>query len=119
MLRCCTPLPGWARDYYALGRIAIKVSGATVVVSLGGGGIAAREAEAGLKEGAAWTVFAVGRGQQESHPSLCDFAVAQQPGVSAPTLTDGDEPTAGGVMPGLVLIRGGGPAEAQAFSSLS
>eukprot|EP00927_Polykrikos_kofoidii_P062311 TRINITY_DN57117_c0_g1_i1.p1 TRINITY_DN57117_c0_g1~~TRINITY_DN57117_c0_g1_i1.p1 ORF type:complete len:360 (+),score=41.64 TRINITY_DN57117_c0_g1_i1:64-1080(+) len=92
----CAPLPGWAQQYYALGRVAIKVSGSRTVVSLGGGGIAAREAEAGVNEGASWTVFAVGRGKKESHYSLCDMAAAH-PGV-------------------VTLVHGKDPGEALAFS---
>ena len=92
----CALLPDWARDYYTLGRAAIKVSGSAKVVSLGGGGIAAREAAAGIREGASWTVFAMGRGKKESHASLCDMAAAHPHVVT--------------------LIRGKDPDEALAFS---
>ena len=93
--RSCAVLPGWARTYYALGRAAMRVSGSARVVALGGGGIAAREAEAGIGEGVAWTVFALGRGKKESHASLCDMAAAH---------------------PQVTLIRGKDPDEALAFS---
>ena len=92
----CALLPDWARNYYTLGRAAIKVSGSAKVVSLGGGGIAAREAAAGIREGASWTVFAMGRGKKESHASLCDMAAAHPRVVT--------------------LIRGKDPDEALAFS---
>jgi hypothetical protein len=92
----CALLPDWARDYYTLGRAAIKVSGSAKAVSLGGGGIAAREAAAGIREGASWTVFAAGRGKKESHASLCDMAAAHPRVVT--------------------LIRGKDPDEALAFS---
>ena len=98
VIKSCAALPGWARDYYALGRAAIKVSGATVVVSLGGGGIAAREVQVGIEEGTvSWTVFAASRGQKESHTTLCDVAAAN-PGA-------------------VTLVRGKDPTEALAFSS--
>jgi len=93
--RSCAVLPGWARTYYSLGRAAMRVSGSARVVALGGGGIAAREAEAGIGEGVAWTVFALGRGKKESHASLCDMAAAH---------------------PQVTLIRGKDPDEALAFS---
>jgi hypothetical protein len=68
-------------------------------VALGGGGIAAREAAAGLPDKVAWSVFATGRGAREKHPSLCDFVAGFDP--ACPLLT---------------LVRGKDPAGSDAFS---
>jgi hypothetical protein len=72
------------------------------VVSLGGGGIAAREAQHGTRDDrTAWTVYAVGRGDKERFASLCDF-------VANRTVQDGL----------ITLVRGKDPAEEDAFSGI-
>jgi hypothetical protein len=72
------------------------------VVSLGGGGIAAREAQHGTRDDrTVWTVYAVGRGDKERFASLCDF-------VANRTVQDGL----------ITLVRGKDPAEEDAFSGI-
>jgi len=69
-------MPSFALEFTALGRIAQKVTGTHAVISLGGGGIAKEEALLGLKDGTVqWTVYALSRGRNEEHPTLCDFAM--------------------------------------------
>jgi len=89
-------------EFFTLGRTAIRATGSKTVVSLGGGGISAREAKAGLRDdGTAWTVFAVGRGRKEEKASLCDFVLSQAAGLED-----------GGL---LTLVRGKDPKEGDAF----
>jgi len=57
-----------------LNRIASKCTKAKQVIALGGGGVAANEAEAGFADGVKWTVYALSRGKKEEYPALCDFA---------------------------------------------
>lgn len=73
-------LPGWAKDFFVLGRAAILATGSKKVVCLGGGGITGREAEASMsmQQGVSWTVFAASRGKQEEHPSVVDWAVENE-----------------------------------------
>merc|ERR1712232_952089 len=60
--------------FYLLGRIAMKATDSKHVVAAGGGGIAAREAQAGISEGSSWTVLALSRGKMEKHETLLDWA---------------------------------------------
>ena len=54
-------LPSNAQDVYFLGRIAIKATGSKKVVSVGGGGISGKEAEAAFKDDVSWILLAVSR----------------------------------------------------------
>ena len=67
-------MPQWAQQYYALGRVAIKATGSMFVLCLGGGSIAQNEAEANIKAGGSWVVFALSRGEKERFPSVMDWA---------------------------------------------
>merc|ERR1712060_521233 len=53
----CKELPEWAQEYFALGRCAMKVTGSTQVVALGGGGIAGNEAHVGSQDGVQWQIY--------------------------------------------------------------
>merc|ERR1712050_663025 len=59
-------------QYFILGRAALLATRACNVISLGGGGVCALEAESSKASGAHWTIFCVSRGTKEAHPSLCD-----------------------------------------------
>ena len=67
-------MPQWCLEYYALGRVAIKATGSMFVLCLGGGSIAQNEAEANIKAGGSWVVFALSRGEKERFPSVMDWA---------------------------------------------
>jgi len=88
-------LPDWAQEYFLMGRLACKATGSKQVFSLGGGGIAAHEAEASTSSGAVWTIYALSRGRKEAHPTLADWA-AENPssGVKLRRNLDPDEATA-------------------------
>ena len=53
----CSEYPGWAQEYFALGRIAMHITKSKRVISAGGGGIAGAEAMAGFGAGVQWTVY--------------------------------------------------------------
>jgi len=59
---------------FNLGRIAIKTTGSTKVISIGGGHISGEEAEASLSENVKWAILAVSRGKREASPSILDWA---------------------------------------------
>lgn len=67
-------LPALAREFYVLGRVAIKCTGSKHVVAVGGGGIAGKEAAVSLNDGVHWTIFAVSRGEHETQETLLDWA---------------------------------------------
>lgn len=73
-LHCAPSLPQDAQGVLLLGRIALKATGGQYVVALGGGGVVRREAEASVREGVQWTVYALSRGKQEDFPTLIDWA---------------------------------------------
>jgi len=89
-------LPQWAAEYFLLGRTAMKATGSKSVISLGGGGISAREAEAGVKDGVLWVIYALSRGQDEKFPTLCNWARDQKD-------------------PAIQFVRGSDPDERRAF----
>eukprot|EP00435_Cladocopium_sp_Y103_P032363 s2557_g8.t1 len=72
-IRDCRDLPPARQRFVLLGRLAIKVTGATRVLAMGGGGVSLKEAE--LSEDIRWTVFALSRGHKEMFPTLVDWAV--------------------------------------------
>merc|ERR1712083_1055279 len=89
---------GDARDAFVLGRYAMRVSGSTQVIALGGGGITESEARCSTvdrKESSDpevhWQVYAMARAEKPRHPTLCDFA-AQQAENKFITLTTGKDP---------------------------
>jgi len=86
----CGEYPGWAQEYFALGRIAMHITKSKRVISAGGGGIAGAEAMAGFGAGVQWTVYALSRGRKEEFPTLCDFARAQK-GKGPIELVEGDD----------------------------
>merc|ERR1719443_2413181 len=74
----------------------MKVTGSKRVISLGGGGISANEAASGMKQdGVDWCVFALGRGREEKHPTLLDWAAKTE---------------------GVTFVRGKDPNEQQGFA---
>jgi len=85
-------LPDWAQEYFLMGRLSCKATGSKQVFSLGGGGIAAHEAEASTSSGVVWTIYALSRGRTEAHPTLADWA-AENPssGVKLRRNLDPDE----------------------------
>merc|ERR1712194_718023 len=68
-------LPAKAQDFYNLGRVAMKTTCSKMVLAIGGGGIAAQEADASLLEGVQWVIFALSRGRKEENPSILDGAI--------------------------------------------
>jgi len=88
-------LPLWAQEYFLLGRVACKFTGSKLVISLGGGGISAKEALAGIDDGMEWRIFALSRGRAEQHPTILNFAAAE---------------------PRAKLITGKDPNESEAFA---
>lgn len=81
-------LPRQAQLFFLLGRMALKTTGSKRVLALGGGGIAAMEAQASEIEGVEWTVCALSRGKQETGPTLMDWAL----NASNATLLRGKDP---------------------------
>ena len=92
-------LPGGKHHFFILGRIGLKASRCRRVISLGGGSVSRAEASVSMAEGVHWTVFALGRGNKEEHPSLLDYALE----------------AAG---PYMDLVRGRDPSERNGFASL-
>lgn len=87
-------LPTWAVDFFVLGRAAIKATGATHVVCLGGGGISGWEAQASLEgdKVVTWIIFAQSRGRKEEHPTLMDWADQKATSSSSVRLVRGKDP---------------------------
>jgi hypothetical protein len=85
-------MPDMARDFFWLGRIAIKATNSKAVVAAGGGGIAALEAKAGIAEGASWTVLALSRGRRERNETLVDWAQANRNAKAVRLIQCIDEP---------------------------
>ncbi|CAL1141512.1 unnamed protein product [Cladocopium goreaui] len=74
-IRDCQDLPPARKSFVLLGRAAIKVTGATRVLAMGGGGVSLKEAELSEDQDIRWTVFALSRGHKEMFPTLVDWAV--------------------------------------------
>merc|ERR1712083_1062102 len=82
-------LPVLAQEQYLFGRIALKCTGSKHVVTVGGGGIAGKEAAVSFKDDVFWTIFAVSRGEREKHETLLDWAKAN-PGPNLDVVTGFD-----------------------------
>jgi len=89
--RLPSSLPKSAVDFYVLGRAAIKATGATHVVCLGGGGITGWEAEATLGSDVTWVIFALSRGRKEEFPTIMDWAVKKAPNCPSIKLLRGKD----------------------------
>eukprot|EP00040_Diaphanoeca_grandis_P014933 m.75880 g.75880 ORF g.75880 m.75880 type:complete len:293 (-) comp24835_c0_seq1:207-1085(-) len=105
--------PEEARQYFQLGRIALKVSLSSRVVSMGGGQVAANELKAAVQAGEPqirWTVYAASRKKKNRKPeegvTACDFALE---------FSTKDKPQ--GCTAVVELMRGKDPDEALAFGT--
>lgn len=65
-------------DSYILGRIAMSLTAARLVVCLGGVLSISQEAEASLPDGVQWTIYALSRGTKERDPSLVEWAASKK-----------------------------------------
>mmetsp|Transcript_51732 Transcript_51732/g.123124 ORF Transcript_51732/g.123124 Transcript_51732/m.123124 type:complete len:260 (-) Transcript_51732:92-871(-) len=74
------------QQYFLLGRYALRCTGSEQVVALGGGAVAAKEAEAALMEDSHWRIYALTRGRAEKFPTLLDWAEKQTAGNASITL---------------------------------